>query len=133
MVRYSPILVAALVVMLATTARSQSNLKSEEIDRCLALADPVVRLHCLERIVQKPTQMAASDSGSWRLAQIRNPRGGRDGVSLTHVADTLHSDLDVAGLMLRCVETEIEVLVVLIEPRSPRSRHQTRRPPHRRR
>ena len=37
-------------------------------------------------------------------------------------ADVTKSDIDLAGLMLRCGESNIEVLVVLVRPLPPRAR-----------
>jgi hypothetical protein len=43
-----------------------------------------------------------------------------------HTADMLRSDPDFAGLMLRCAEDGIDVLVIVIEPRPPRARPQVK-------
>jgi hypothetical protein len=60
--------------------------------------------------------------GGWRLVRARDPRGGPDIVSISHTADPTRSDLNLAGMMLRCAENEFEVLVVLLEPLPPRSK-----------
>jgi hypothetical protein len=57
-----------------------------------------------------------SGMGTWRLLRTPNPSGGREAVSITQTADMLRSDVDLAGLMLRCGETGVEVLVVLTQP-----------------
>jgi hypothetical protein len=43
-----------------------------------------------------------------------------------HTAEMLRSDPDFAGLMLRCAEDGIDVLVIVIEPRPPRARPQVK-------
>lgn len=56
----------------------------------------------------------------WRLLRNTNPAGGRDAVALTRAAD-ISSDLDLAGLMLRCHDGRAEVAVVVVNPFSPRA------------
>ena len=52
-----------------------------------------------------------------------NPRGGPDAVSIMHTADTSRSDLDLAGLMIRCSSNgRAEAVVVLIRPFPLRAR-----------
>jgi len=67
------------------------------------------------------TQQPKPPSG-WHLLRTANPRGGPDAVSISHTPDVTRSDLDLAGLMLRCGEKGVEVLVVVVTPFSPRAR-----------
>ena len=53
-------------------------------------------------------------AGGWRLVRTHNPNGGADAISIMHTADTSRSDLDLAGLMIRCSETSAEVVIVLL-------------------
>jgi hypothetical protein len=53
--------------------------------------------------------------GAWRLVRTRNPRGA-DAVSIMHTADVSRSDLDFAGLMIRCGNSAPEVVIVLVRP-----------------
>lgn len=53
-------------------------------------------------------------SGGWRLVRTPNPQGGPDAVSIMHTADPSRSDLDLAGLMIRCKGNSTEVVVVLL-------------------
>jgi hypothetical protein len=48
-----------------------------------------------------------------------NPHGGPDAVSMIHTADLIHSDPDLAGLMLRCAQSGAELLIVVITPFPP--------------
>lgn len=59
-------------------------------------------------------------ASAWRLVRTPNPEGGRDAISIMRTADTSQSDLDLAGLMLRCGDSATEVLFVVIQPFSPR-------------
>jgi hypothetical protein len=65
-----------------------------------------------------------SVADTWRLVRTPNPAGGRDAVSVMHTADVFRSDLDFAGLMLRCGDNTIEALLVLVRP-FPRRAHPT--------
>jgi hypothetical protein len=70
-----------------------------------------------------PERPSGSESmGGWRLVHTRNPQGGADAVSIMHTADTSKSDLDLAGLMIRCAEGNVEVVIVLIQPLPFRAR-----------
>lgn len=61
---------------------------------------------------EEPTGPAPT--GGWHFVRTHNPRGGADAVSIMRTADTSRSDLDFAGLMIRCREGGTEVLVVFI-------------------
>jgi hypothetical protein len=56
----------------------------------------------------------------WHLLRSKNPAGGADAVSMSRAAD-ISSDLDLAGLMLRCHEGRAEVIVAVVSPFSPHS------------
>ena len=72
-------------------------------------------------VVAAETPHPESASG-WHLVRTANPRGGPDAVSISHTADISRSDLDLAGLMLRCGEKSVEVVIVVVTPLSPRAR-----------
>jgi hypothetical protein len=111
-------------------------------EHCRTIADDAARLRCYEGATSQPPAAAPSQSpaaatplppavappqasstgaGNWRLVRTPNPAGGPDAVSITQTADITKSDLDLAGLMLRCGQTGVEVLVVLVEPLPPRA------------
>ena len=52
--------------------------------------------------------------GGWHFVRTPNPRGGPEAVSIMHTADTSRSDLDLAGLEIRCGERGPEALITLI-------------------
>jgi hypothetical protein len=70
--------------------------------------------------------------GTWHLLRTANPRGGADALSMSHTADMTHSDLNLAGLLLRCNsphdtgldprETGSDVVIVVITPFPPRAK-----------
>jgi hypothetical protein len=60
--------------------------------------------------------------GGWQLLRTHNPNGSTDAVSIMHTADIAKSDLDLAGLMIRCAKPGIEVFIVLLRPFSVRVR-----------
>jgi hypothetical protein len=64
----------------------------------------------------------ADTPAGWRLLRTANPRGGPDAISMSHTADTMRSDLDLAGLMLRCGDKGTEVVIVVVSPFPPRAR-----------
>jgi hypothetical protein len=49
---------------------------------------------------------------AWRLIRTANPQGGPDAVAVMHTADATRSDIGLAGLMLRCSEQDLDVVVV---------------------
>jgi hypothetical protein len=53
-------------------------------------------------------------TGGWRFVRTPNPRGGADALSIMHTADTSRSDPDLAGLMIRCRDGGIEVVIIFI-------------------
>ena len=91
--------------------------------RCPLIADQAARLRCFEEARSNAFQGVpppATSVGTWRLIRTPNPRGGPDAVSITHTADPSQSDIDLAGLMLRCSDTELDVLIVFLKPFPPR-------------
>jgi len=68
-------------------------------------------------------QVATSPAPAWKLARAKGGKEAESTVSIMKTADTLHSDPDFAGLMVRCAtQGKIDVLVVLVTPLPPKSR-----------
>jgi hypothetical protein len=61
-------------------------------------------------------------AGKWRLVRTPNPREGQDIVSIMATAELSGSDIDFAGLNLRCADQNFQVLVFLVRPLPPRAR-----------
>jgi hypothetical protein len=70
---------------------------------------------------------------AWHLLRTANPRGGADAMSMSHTADMTRSDLDLAGLLLRCNtgphntgleprEIGSDVVIVVVTPFPPRAK-----------
>ena len=53
-------------------------------------------------------------AGGWHLVRTPNPTGGADAISVTHTPDASRSDIDLAGLMIRCHERDTEVVIALL-------------------
>jgi hypothetical protein len=54
--------------------------------------------------------------GGWRLVKTSDPGGGVDAVSVMHVVDSSKSDIGLAGLSLQCRSSNIEVVLIILEP-----------------
>jgi hypothetical protein len=103
----------------------QPSVPESAFEHCRTMPDDASRLRCYEDLT-KPQQAAppAAQSRSldaWRLVRTPNPAGGPDAVSIVQTADITRSDLDLAGLMLRCAQTGTEVLIALVQPLPPRA------------
>jgi hypothetical protein len=84
------------------------------LEACQTIQDSAARKFCLG--------IAGSDSAlndSWRMIRTPSLSGGPDVVSIMKSADISESDLDFAGLMLRCNDASTEVLIVLLRPFVP--------------
>jgi hypothetical protein len=67
---------------------------------------------------QRPSSEA---TGGWHVVHTSKP-ADVDAISIMHTADTSRSDLDLAGLMIRCNDGRPEVAIVLIRPFTLRMR-----------
>ena len=110
-----------MIVAGALGAAGQDFPKPNDFGKCLAITEDAARLRCYKSAPTELQQHGAQHAGTWRLVRTPNVRGGADVVSITHTADTSRSDLDLAGLMIRCGENGLQALVVAIEPRPPRT------------
>ena len=93
-----------------------------KFQRCPTIKDDAARLSCFEDAAGVDrTQQQPSGADAWRLVRSPNPAGGPDAISIVRTADVSRSDIDLAGLMLRCRDGAIEVLVVVVRPFPPRA------------
>jgi|RhiMethySRZTD1v2_1073278.scaffolds.fasta_scaffold1184765_1 hypothetical protein len=74
----------------------------------------------------RPVEAPAADTrggamGGWRLLRTPNPQGGREAISMSHTADMTRSDLDLAGMMLKCGQHGPEIVIVALTPLPPRA------------
>ena len=61
-------------------------------------------------------------AGKWRLVRTPDPREGKDVVSIMATAELSGSDIDFAGLDLRCAYQDFDILIILISPLPLRAR-----------
>jgi hypothetical protein len=61
-------------------------------------------------------------SESWRRVHGLGSNGGTEAAAILHTADFERSDPRLAGLMLRCSEYGVEVIIVVVEPFPPHMR-----------
>ena len=61
-------------------------------------------------------------SNGWRLVRSADPSGGPDALAIDHTADITRSDLDFAGLMLRCGSHSPEVAIIALTPFPPKAK-----------
>jgi hypothetical protein len=113
-----------LTVALPPRANAQTGINENAINRCRAMTDDAARLRCYENNLSDQSRSGTSRMqplGKWRLVRTPNPQGGKEAISIMRAAELSGSDPDFAGLMLRCADTGIDVLVVLIAPLPPRA------------
>lgn len=115
-----PMAAAAIAAFTVATPLRAENNSSDAFARCKTIADDHARLKCYEGAVDKDVVRSGAQDTPWRLIRSRDPRGGADAVAIMRTADMTQSDLGLAGLMFRCGESNIEVVVVTTEPFSPR-------------
>jgi hypothetical protein len=107
-------------------AISVEQVSESAFNRCRAVPDDAIRLRCFENIgsesqkplhEQVPDVLSASPSvEKWRLVRSRHPQGGKDAVSIIHAGELSSSDPDFAGLILRCGDLDVEILIAVIRP-----------------
>jgi hypothetical protein len=89
------------------------------IEHCLAKRNGAARPRCAGDITVSQAQSDAVDN--WRLVRTPNPTGGRDAISIMRTADIPGSDVEFAGIMLRCNHAATEVLIVLLRALPPQT------------
>ena len=117
------------ILSMIEIAFGQSSDPQASLQRCRTITDAAARLRCFEEATAKPSNPAAPnpgpkpgpDIGTWRLVRTPNPASGADTVSIMRTADIVKSDIDLAGLMLRCAQNNFDVIVVVVRPLPPRT------------
>jgi hypothetical protein len=116
--------------MIATTAAlcqdsGKPRTLNTEAEHCSRMKDERERMRCEKEENPGPSTDVSQpppELGTWRLMRTPNPAGGPEAISIMKTANMTESDLDFAGLMLRCGEgATTQVLVVLIDPLPPRA------------
>src|SRR5262245_39076503 len=67
---------------------------------------------------------AQSEMGSWRFVRLPSTPDTTSAVAIMHAPELSSSDLNFAGLMLRCSKNNLQVMIALVEPFPPRSQTQ---------
>jgi hypothetical protein len=69
--------------------------------------------------------MVAAPQSTWKFNRTQGDKAGESFVAIMKTADTARSDLDLAGLIVRCTpKGKVDVLIALIRPFPPRTRPQ---------
>ncbi|MCK1663456.1 hypothetical protein IVA90_39225 [Bradyrhizobium sp. 151] len=67
-------------------------------------------------------QIAGPSSSIWKFTRTQGPKEGESFASISKTAETMQSDPEFAGLIVRCApKGKIDVLVALIRPFPPKS------------
>jgi hypothetical protein len=117
-------LMAGVAGQAAATMQEVAQLPAPEggFEHCRTITNDAERLRCYEAATAKRSDPAGANvAGTWRLVRTPNPATGESAISIMQTADISRSDLDLAGLMVRCAEATTEVLVVLVRPLPPRA------------
>lgn len=73
---------------------------------------------CLNR----PLIRVAAPASTWKFTRTQGPKEGESFASISKTAETMQSDPEFAGLIVRCApKGKIDVLVALIRPFPPKS------------
>jgi hypothetical protein len=132
------IMIGAFAGIAATGALcAQNAAPNQAFDRCKAMDGDSLRLSCLRSILRDNETKAGASVGRdnaprWRLVQTVDAQSDRKAMSIMRTAETIRSDPDLAGLMIRCRSRlrdgspNLEVLVVLLNPLPLRSHPEVR-------
>jgi hypothetical protein len=100
---------------------------AEGFAKCKIIEDNQARLDCLKKLLAAPPARPPAEGvqDRWPLVVTPPPPGGGDheAISIMRTADTIRSDPDLAGLMIRCQEgSGFQVLLALVRPLPPRAK-----------
>jgi len=112
-------LAAAIFVGLAKTLAVET---SDGNDTCRVISDLTVQKQCyaiINALSNKTNAQGLTLLEGWQLVRTPDPRGGADAISISHVVDLQKSDPNLAGITLRCVDRQIELFIIVIEPYPP--------------
>jgi hypothetical protein len=122
------LIITGLVVLISGVIRplpgSAETRLAAPLERCGWIADETARMRSYAPASQsiERNRPNAQGLGTWRFMRTPNARGGPDEISIVQTANPSRSDIDLAGLMLRCGDDGVDVLIVFIRPLAPRSR-----------
>ncbi|MGY4434470.1 hypothetical protein ACVWWO_006947 [Bradyrhizobium sp. F1.13.1] len=98
------------IAALSLTLGSQAACTAKSAFEIACLRPPLIRV-------------AGQASGSaWKFSRTQGPKEGESFAAITKTAETMQSDPDFAGLIVRCApHGKVDVLVALIRPFPPKS------------
>jgi len=113
--------VAVILLAAIDSSASQNAMGPNASDSCHLIADRMRQAQCYETLKQIGGQSSKQSilPHGWKL--IGSPDSGRREHSISHTGDFQSSDPNFAGMMLRCVDNRIEVLLIVIEPYPPQA------------
>jgi hypothetical protein len=139
-----PIFVLAAAVSASGMTNAAGPISADAYDRCRAISDDKARLHCFENLTSPQLQIAPSpaplvpDDGAEKTPDMPPGSifGSQTGPSSLPVAgkwrlvrtpdmataELSGSDIDFAGLDLRCADQDFDILIFLINPLPLRAR-----------
>ncbi len=115
-------LISTVFFPIVCLSQPQTIESNNSADACRSISERSARIQCYETPGPSDNQTKAYGAmiaSGWGLVKTSNPSGGVSMISISHAADTKKSDPNFAGMVLRCVEDRIEILLVVIEPYRP--------------
>jgi hypothetical protein len=115
----------ALILLAGCAAARAQAPEPPGTDLCKAIPDHQMRARCygmLNAFGNQAGGYRAELPSGWHLSGTQDANSGASLFSLMHAADFRKSDLNFAGIVLRCASGPIEVLLAVIEPYPPRAR-----------
>lgn len=117
----SSMMIVQLSALGAVSAQtSQDSLPSDSarqgMRNCVPGTNAEERQRCDEAVsnqLRASSQVAVLDGG-WRLVKTRDPGGTGETVSAMRTVDTARSDINLAGLSLRCAPGGIQVILIVL-------------------
>jgi hypothetical protein len=96
------------------------------MQNCVPGTGPAERQRCDEAVSDqlKASSQTTVLDGGWRLVKTRDPGGAGETVSAMRTVDTARSDINLAGLSLRCIPGGIQVVLIVLSslPRASQPR-----------
>jgi hypothetical protein len=111
-------LTAAVLASMVLAAGVKQRESNWQLTYCEGLPSPACQPKASKVI---PAASPSEPISSWRLVKSKDPQGGADAVAIMHTADISKSDIGLAGLMLRCGNKDVEVVVITTTPFTPRA------------
>lgn len=97
--------------------------RAQDFETCKAISNDQLRLSCLKSLLEKTSPVEPPALDPWQLVRTPNPAGGLEAVAIMRTANTLRSDPDFAGLIIRCRDArDVDFSLAVVRPFPPRSK-----------